>query len=146
MVGFGEETLKGEAGGVLLGLLLGGSFGFGEGARAALFVVDANFDAEAFLMVGAALCCQDVVRLAGTGSLEPLLKCGFVIADGSAEGFGGLECEVEVREGRLDDVFFDESAGGVEASIEIKCRDDGFEGVGQQGGFSAASALLFSTP
>jgi hypothetical protein len=50
-----------------------------------------------------------------------------------------------MREGGLDDVFFDEGAGGGEASIEIEGGDDGFECVGEQGGLSAASALFFST-
>jgi hypothetical protein len=51
----GEQALKGEAGGVLLGLLLSGSFGLGEGAGTTHFIFDANFDAEALLMVGTAL-------------------------------------------------------------------------------------------
>jgi hypothetical protein len=42
-------------------------------------------------------------------------------------------------------VLFDERAGGVEAAIEVEGGDDGFEGVGEQGGFVAAAALFFAT-
>ena len=89
----GEEALEGEARGVLLGLLFGGSLGFGEGAGAAFFVFDADFDAEAFLMVGAALVGEDVVGLTGAGGLEMFLQRGFVVADGSAEGVAALQGE-----------------------------------------------------
>ncbi len=51
---------------------------------------------------------------------------------------------MEIGQGGLDDVFFDEGAGGVEAAVEVEGGDDGFEGVGEQGGLSAASALLFA--
>ena len=140
----GDQTLEGEARGILLGLLLGGSFGFGECAGAAFFVGDADFDAEALLMVGAALIGEDVVGLAGAGGLEMLLQGGFVVADGSAEGLAGLDGEVEIREGGLDDVLFDEGAGGVEAAIEVEGCDDGFEGVGEECGLAAAAALFFA--
>ena len=52
--------------------------------------------------------------------------------------------EVEVGQGGLDDVFFDEGARGSEAAVEIEGGDDSFEGVGQERGFFAASALLFT--
>jgi len=41
-------------------------------------------------MVGAALCGEGVVGLAGSGGLEVFLESGFVVADGSAEGVAGL--------------------------------------------------------
>ena len=141
---FGEKALEGEARGVLLGLFLGGAFGFGEGAGAALLIVDADFDAEALLVVGAALVGEDVVGLAGSGGLEMLLQGGFVVADGSAEGVAGLHGDVEVGECGLDDVFFDEGTGGFEAAVEIERGDDGFEGVGEEGGLSSAATLLFA--
>ena len=125
-------------------MFLGGSFGFGEGAGAALFVFDADFDAEALLVVGAALVGEDVVGLAGAGGLEVLLQGGFVVADGSAEGVAALHGEVKIGEGGLDDVLFDEGAGGGEAAVEVEGGDDGFEGVGEKRGLSAASALLFA--
>jgi hypothetical protein len=142
-MGFGEETLEGEAGSVLLSLLLGGSLGFGESARASFFVGDADFDAEALLMVGAALVGEDVVGLARAGGLEMLLQGGFVIADGSAEGVAGVESDVEAGDGRLDYAFFDEGAGSVESSIEVERGYDGFESVGEESGLLAAAALLF---
>ncbi len=99
-VGLSEEALEGEAGGLLLGLFFGGAFGFGEGAGASVFVVDADFDAEALLVVGAALVGEDVVGLAGAGGLEVLLQGGFVVADGSAEGVAGLRGRGGDRAGR----------------------------------------------
>src|ERR1700722_2647059 len=69
----GEQALEGEAGGVLLGLLLGGSFRFGEGGGAPPLIFNSNFDAEALLMVWAALVGEDVVGLAGSGGLEMFL-------------------------------------------------------------------------
>ena len=95
-------------------------------------------------MVGAALVGEDVVGLAGAGGLEVLLEGGFVVADGSAEGVAALHGEVEIGQGGLDDVLFDEGAGGVEAAIEVEGGDDGFEGVGEQGGLAAAAALFFA--
>ena len=56
----------------------------------------------------------------------------------------GLQGEVEIGQGGLDDVLFDEGAGGVESAVEVEGGDDGFEGVGEQGGLLAAAALLFS--
>jgi hypothetical protein len=67
-----------------------------------------------------------------------------VVADGSAEGVAALHGEVKIREGGLDDVLFDEGAGGVEAAIEVEGGDDGFEGVGKKGGLPAATALFFA--
>jgi hypothetical protein len=141
---FGDQTLEGKARGVLLGLLLRSSLGFGEGPGAALFILDPDFDAEAFLMVGAALVGEDIMGLASAGGLEVLLQCGFVVADGSAEGVAALHGEVKVRKGGLDDVLFDEGAGGVEAAIEIEGGDDGFEGIGEKGGLAAAAALFLA--
>ena len=106
--------------------------------------MDADFDAEAFLVVGTALVGEDVVRLAGAGGLEMLLQRGFVIADGSAEGVAALHGEVKIRQGGLDDVLFDEGAGGVETAIEVEGCDDGFEGVGEECGLAAAAALFFA--
>jgi hypothetical protein len=51
---------------------------------------------------------------------------------------------VKIRECGLDDVLFDEGAGGVEAAIEVEGGDDGFEGVGKKGGLPAATALFFA--
>jgi hypothetical protein len=55
-----------------------------------------------------------------------------------------LHGEVKIREGGLDDVLFDEGAGGVEAAIKVEGGDDGFEGVGEKGGLAAAAALFFA--
>ena len=87
---------------------------------------------------------RGVVRLAGSGGLEALLEGGFVVADGSAEGVAGLQGEVEVGHGGGDDVLLDEGAGGGEAAVEIDGGDEGFEGVGEDCGLFAATALLFS--
>jgi len=141
---FGEEALEGDAGGFLLGLFFCVAFGFGEGSGTAEAVAYADFNAEAFLVVGAALGGEDVVGLAGTAGLEMFLKSGFVVADGPREGVAGLQGEVEIGEGRLDDMSLDEGAGGVEAAIEIEGGDDGFEGIGEQGWLFAAATLLFS--
>jgi hypothetical protein len=84
------------------------------------------------------------VGLASTGGLEAFLQGGFVVADGSAEGVAGLQGEVKVGHGGVDNVLFDECAGGGEATVEIEGGDDGFEGVGEDCGFFAATALLFS--
>jgi hypothetical protein len=51
---------------------------------------------------------------------------------------------VKVWEGGLDDVPFDEEAGGIEAAIEVEGGDDGFESVGEKGGLAAAAALFFA--
>jgi hypothetical protein len=141
---FGEKALKGEARSVLLSLLLGGSFGFSQGARAALFVCDADFDAKTLLMVGAALVGEDIVGLAGSCGLEVLLQGGFVVADSSAEGVPGLEGEVKIGKGGLDDVLFDEGARHGQTTVEVESGDDRFEGVGEESGLSAAAALLFT--
>ena len=139
------ELLEGEAGGFLLGLLFGGALGFGEGAGVAGGVVDADFDAEALGVVGAGLIGEDVLGLAGSGGLEMLLKGGFVVSDGSAEGVAGVKGCVEIRECGLDDLFLDEAAGGGESAVEVEGGDDGFERVGEDGGFAASSAVLFAT-
>jgi hypothetical protein len=55
-----------------------------------------------------------------------------------------LHGEVKIRQGGLDDVLFDEGAGGVEAAIEVEGCDDGFEGVGEECGLAAAAALFFA--
>src|SRR5438067_4790328 len=141
---FGDQALKGEARGVLLGLLFGGSLGFGESAGSSCLVLDADFHAEALLMVGTALVGEDVMGLAGAGRLQVLLQRGFVVADGSAEGVAALHGEVKMGQSGFDDVLFDEGAGGVEATIEVEGGDDGFEGVGEKGGLAAATALFFA--
>ena len=141
---FGEQALKGEAGGVLLSLLLSGSFRFGEGARAALFILDADFHPEALLMVWAALVGKDVVGLASSGGLEVFLKSGFVVADRPAEGVARLKGEMKIGKRRLDNMFFDEGAGGDESTIEVERGDDSLEGIGEKSGFSAATALFFT--
>ena len=115
-----------------------------ERAGAACAVFDADFDAEALLVVGAALGGEDVLGLAGAGGLQMLLQRGFVVADGSAEGVAGLQRKVEIGQGGLDDLLFDEGAGGVESAVEIERGDDGFEGVGEQRRLFPAAALLFS--
>src|SRR5580704_13246790 len=96
-------------------------------------------------MVGAALRGEDVVGLAGASGLEVLLQSGFVVADGSAEGVARLESEVKIGEGGLDDVLFDEGAGDIEAAVEIEGGDDGFEGIGEESGLSATTALFFAS-
>jgi len=136
--------LEGEASGVLLGLFFGGSFGFGQRARASALVFYANFDAEALLMVGAALGGEDVVGLAGSVGLEVLLQGGFVIADGAAEGVAALQGKVEIGKSRFNDVFFDEGAGGIESAVEVEGGDDSFQGVGEKSWLSAAPTLLFA--
>jgi hypothetical protein len=141
---FGEEALEGETGGFLLGLFFCVAFGFREGSGTAEAVAYADFNAEAFLVVGAALGGQDVVGLAGTAGLEMFLKGGFVIANGSREGVAGLQGEVEIGKGGLDDMPLDEGAGGGEAAVKIERGDDGFEGVSEQGWLLAAATLLFS--
>jgi hypothetical protein len=69
-----------------------------------------------------------------------------VVADGSAKGIAGLEREIELGQGGLDDVLLDEGASGIEPSIEIERGDDGFDSVGKEGRLLSASALLFSAP
>ncbi len=139
-----DETFERETGGILLGLFLCGSLRFGKRAGAAFFIFDADFNAEALLMVGTALVGEDVMGLAGTGGLEMLLQRGFMVADGAAEGVAVLHGEVKVGERRLDDVLFDEGAGGGETTVEIEGGDDGFKGVGEEGGLFAAAALFFA--
>jgi len=51
---------------------------------------------------------------------------------------------VQIGHGGRDDVLVDESARGGKATIEIKRCDDGFDGVGEDRGLLAATALLFS--
>jgi hypothetical protein len=74
-----------------------------------------------------------------------LLEGGFVVADGSAEGVAAVECGVEIGEGGLDDLSIDEAARGGESAVEVEGGDDGFEGVGEDSGLAAASAVLFAT-
>jgi hypothetical protein len=141
---FGLELFEGDSGGLLLGLLLGGAFGLGEGPLAALSVGDPDLYAEELLVIGAALGGEDVLRLAGAGSLEVLLESGLVIADGSGEGTSGGESTVKFRKRGLYDVAFDEGSRGVESTVEIKGGDDGLEGVGEERGFLSSAALLFA--
>jgi hypothetical protein len=142
---FGEEALECNASGFLLGLLLGIPLGFGKGAGASGAVSHADFDTEALLVVGAGLRGEDVLRLPGACSLKMLLQGGFVVADGSREGVACLQGDVQLRDRRLDDVLFNEVAGGGKSSIEVECGDDGFDGVGEQCGFFSAAALLFTS-
>ena len=75
--------------------------------------------------------------------LEPGVKAGLPTGY-SERAIYVVEGEVEVWKSRLDDVLFDEGAGGVEASVEIEGGDDGFDSVGEEGGLFAASGLLFA--
>lgn len=70
---FSKKALEGDASSFLLGLFLGGTFGFGERARTSKTVANSNFYAESLLMVGAALGSEHVMRLAGSRRLEVLL-------------------------------------------------------------------------
>jgi hypothetical protein len=141
----GLKALKGDPGGLLLSLLFCEAFGFGERASASEAVRDVNLDAEELLMVGPALGGEDILRLTCSGGLKVLLQGGLVVADGSAEGIAGAESSLEIGEGRLDDMALDKGTGHLESTVEIEGGYDGFEGVGEQGGFLAASALLFSS-
>jgi hypothetical protein len=87
---------------------------------------------------------ENVLGLAGADSLKVLLEGGLVVADGSREGVASAESGVEVRQGRFDDLFFDEGAGGGESSVEIEGGDDGFEGVGEESGLATAAAGVLS--
>ena len=51
---------------------------------------------------------------------------------------------MEIGQGGVDDLLLDEAAGGGEAAVEVEGGDDGFEGVGEEGGLAAATALLFA--
>ena len=141
---FSKKSFEGDAGGLLLGLLLGGAFGFSEGACTSVAIGDTYFDAEELLMVGATLCGEDVLWLACSRGLQVLLEGGLVIADGSGEGVAGREGTVEVGHRWLDDVALDEGASGVETAVEVKSSDDGFESVGEQRGLLTTAALLFA--
>jgi hypothetical protein len=141
---FRDEAFEGDSRGLLLGLFLGGSFGLGEGPMTSLAVGDSNLDAEELLVVGAALRGEDVLGLAGSGGLEVLLECGLVVADGSGEGVSRREGSMEVGDGGLDDVALDEGAGGFETAVDVQSGYDGFEGVGEESGLLAATALFFA--
>ena len=95
-------------------------------------------------MVGAGLAGEDVLGLASADGLEVLLEGGFVVADRSAERVAGFEGGVEIGQSGFDDLFFDEAAGGGESTVEVEGGDDGFEGVGQDGGLAAATALFLA--
>jgi hypothetical protein len=140
----GHELLEGQSCGFLLGFLFGGAFGFGDGASGAGDIVDTDFYAEAFGVVGAGLVGEDVLGLASANGLEMLLESGFVVADGSAERAAGVEGVVEFGQCGFDDLFFDEATGGGESTVEVEGGDDGLECVGEDGGLAAATALLFS--
>ena len=142
---FGEEALECDAGGLLLGLLFGGSFGLGKGAGAPVAVGDADLDPEELLVIGAALGGEDVLRLACSGGLEMLLEGGLVVADGPGEGVACGEGAVEVGDGGLDNVALDEGARGVEPAVEVERGDDGLESVGEECRLLATTALLFAT-
>jgi hypothetical protein len=140
----GLKALKGDPCGLLLSLFFCGAFGFGERTSASEAVGNADLDAEELLMVGPALGGEDILGLTRSGGLKVLLQGGLVVADGSAEGIAGAESSLEVGEGGHDDMALDEGAGDLESTVEVEGGYDGFEGVGEQGGFLAASALLFS--
>jgi hypothetical protein len=95
-------------------------------------------------VVGPALGGEDILRLTCSGGLKVLLQGGLVVADGSAEGIAGAESSLKIGEGGYDDMALDKGAGDLESTVEVEGGYDGFEGVGEQGGFLAASALLFS--
>ena len=107
-------------------------------------VADADLDAEALGVVGPALGGEDVLGLAGAEGLKVLLESGLVVADGSGEGVAVVESGLEGGQGRLDYLFFDEAARGGEAAVEVEGGDDGFKGVGEQGGLATASTGLLS--
>jgi hypothetical protein len=69
----GAKACEGQSRGLLLGLLLGGPFGAGEGLRNAVSARDADLDAKAFLVVGAGLRSQDVLGLYLADGLKALL-------------------------------------------------------------------------
>ena len=71
---FGDELLEGEAGGFLLGLLLGGAFGFSEGAGIAGGVADSDFYAETLGVIRAGLVGEDVLGLACSDGLKVFLE------------------------------------------------------------------------
>jgi len=83
LLSFREKPFEGNARCLLLGLLLGGAFGFGESACASVAVGDTDFDAKELLLVRAALCGEDVLGLACSCGLEVRLQAGLVVADGS---------------------------------------------------------------
>jgi hypothetical protein len=141
---FSKKSFEGDAGCLLLGLLLGGAFGFSEGACASVAIGDTYFNAEELLMVRATLCGEDVLWLTCSRGLQVLLEGGLVIADGSGEGVTGRESTVEVGDRGFDDVALDKGAGGVETAVEVKRGDDGFESVGEQRGLLPTAALLFA--
>jgi hypothetical protein len=95
-------------------------------------------------VVGTALVGEDVLGLAGADGLKVLLEGRLVVADGSREGVSGAKGGAEVGQGGLDDLFFDEGAGGGETSVEIEGGDDGLEGIGEEGGLAAAAAGVLS--
>ncbi len=92
-------------------------------------------------MVGAGFGDEDVFGLAGAGGLHVLLEGGFGIDERLC---GGVECGVEAREGRLDEMLLDELLGGFGACVEIESCGDGFERVGEKRGLAAAAGLLLT--
>jgi hypothetical protein len=88
---FGHEAFECDTCSVLLGLLLGGAFGFGEGAGASVAIGNADFDAEELLMIGAALSGEHVLGLACSSGLKVFLESGLVVANGSGEGVAGAQ-------------------------------------------------------
>ena len=132
---FRHEAFERDARSLLLRLFFGGAFGFGESASTSVAIWDADFDTEEFLVIGATLRGEDVLRLACSSGLQVLLKGRLVVADGSREGVAGAESSVELGHRRLDDVALDEGTRGVETAVEVERGDDGLEGVGRRAGF-----------
>ena len=120
-LGWRCDVGEGEAGGLLLGLLLGGCPRRWPGRRGRLGRGGAGDWAgwwtrtstwKRFWWSGPDLAGEDVLGLAEAGGLEVLLQGGLVVADGAGEGAGGVEGEGERGQRRGEDVAVDEGGGG----------------------------------
>ena len=139
-LGTGADFGDGAAGGFLLGFFSGAADAAREASAADAGLADEDFNEEALAVVGSALGFDGVLGLAVIAGLKQFLKRGFVVADAAAVG----QLFAERGRGGLDDFTKDEAARGFNAAIEIERGHDGFNAVGEQSVFFAASAALFS--
>ena len=79
------------------------------------------------MVVGAGLVNKAVLRASKALGLKTLLESGFIVADGVVEVLTGGA--LRTRQSSCEDLRLDETAGGVDATIQIEGSDVGAPGV-----------------
>ena len=133
------QLMEGEAGGLLLSLLLGRAFGHGEGFGVGS-AFPPYFHGKDTLVVGAGLADKPVLGTSKTLGLEPFLERRFVVADGVVEVLAGRVLGAGKRSDKY--LGFDEAASSLNAAVEVERSDKRFDCVREERDVGAAGVLL----